>query len=348
MKIFKYLNCFLPIILSFYACQSKGEQESETEKEEVISYLVSRTLDNLLIEYEADSGLVIIMDSKQNKIISRIFAHRSNSGINHSAYHPICFPAMIRGMVYLAALQVDHIEDEMVYNTGPGIYLSHLPLGKKEKELIKDHNWRRGGYNSISMQRGFEVHSNIATTMVIEHALSLNSEMFLNALKQQGINIEKNDISLNNLLSIKITPEEQTMWMNLVATIGRSDSLYIDLQSNKKFMFAINRLRKVLRQEVKQGLSRKADSYITDVCGTGFTYKSADYDVPDKSIYWCAFCGYFPIYDPVCTIYVELSKSGLPLSAGGMCGRIFKTIVEDLCTANIESLKKMQEINDKQ
>lgn len=334
---------YLSIVCFFcYACQSPGGQETETEKEDVMSYIASHALDSLLIEFEADSGLVIVMDSKLNKILSKSYARRNSAGINHAAYFPHCFPAMIRGMVYLAALQVDGFDDEMVVNTGSGIYQSHLPLNGKEKEIIKDHNWRRGGYQSITIMRGFEVHSNIAMTMAIEKALNLNGKVFLSALKQQGVEIDKDNISLNNLMRVNVTPEEQIKWMNLVAMVGRSDSLWTEQQTKKEFMNAIKRLRNALRQDISQGLSKKADSYVTDVCGTGFTYKGEDYDDLDKSIYSCAFCGYFPINDPVCTIYVELSKTGLPLSAGAMCGGIFKTIVEDLCTSNIKSLNKLQ------
>lgn len=60
---------------------------------------------------------------------------------------------------YLALLSSGNVTPEQVFDTGYGIY------GE-----VRDHNWRRGGYGTISLERALEVRSQIAFTMAKERA----------------------------------------------------------------------------------------------------------------------------------------------------------------------------------
>ena len=102
----------------------------------------------------------------------------------------------------------------------------------------------------------------------------------------------------------------------------------------------IKRHQIALRLSVSQGLSKKADSKWVDVSRNTFTWQSDENRIPIQ--YILGFYGYFPSNNPMCTIYVELSKPGLPAS-GSMAANVFTSIIDQLYNANLESLKDGKE-----
>lgn len=325
----KTLFVFAIMIYSYVACERRTYVNIEKVKESFMSDIAYKALDSVLIVVGADSGLVVIMDSQNNEIITKVSSQRKGNTITHSACESECIPVIMRSIIYYSALQVEGIDDGIIFNTGSGVYESELPHNKPEKELIRDHNWRRGGYGSISIQRGFEVESNITSTMTIERAMKNNSKAFVSILKQQNILIEEQDVSFLNLMDKKLSPEEQVKWLNYIAIGG-------DSTISEKEQRAIKQHQIALRTSVSQGLSRKADSKWVDVSGKTFTWQSDLNRTPTQ--YLLGFYGYFPSNNPICTIYVELSKPGLPAS-GAMAAYVFTSIIDQLYYANLESLK---------
>lgn len=321
------------MVYSYVACERRPYAITKKVKESFMSDIAYKALDSVLFEVGADSGLVVIMDSQSNEIITKVSSQREWNRITHYACESDSIPAIMRSIVYYTALQIEGIYDSIVFNTGSGIYESKLPQNKSEKELIRDHNWRRGGYGSISIQRGFEVSSNIATTMTIETAMRKNSQAFIKLLKQQNILIEEQDVSFFHLMDIKMSPEEQVKWLNYIAIGG-------DSTISEKERKAIKQHQIALRTSVSQGLSRKAESKWADVSGKTFTWQSDEASTPIQ--YMLGFYGYFPSNNPICTIYIELSKSGLPAS-GAMAASVFTSIIDQLYCANLESLKDSSE-----
>ena len=321
------------MVYSYVACERRPYAITKKVKESFMSDIAYKALDSVLIEVGADSGLVVIMDSQSNEIITKVSSQRKGNTITHYAYESDSIPAIMQSIVYYTALQIEGIDDSIVFDTGGGVYESELPQNKLGKELIRDHNWRKGGYGSISIQMGFELESDVISTMTIERAMKNNSKAFVNILKQQNILIEEQEVSFLNLMNKKLSPEEQVKWLNYIA-IGGDSTTSVEIQK------AIKRHQIALRTSVSRGLSKNADSKWMDVSGNVFRWESDFSCTPTQ--YLLGFYGYFPSNDPVCTIYVELSKSGLPAS-GSMAAYVFTSIIDQLYSANLKSLKHCSE-----
>ena len=325
----KTLFVFTIMIYSYVACERKTYVNTEKAKESLMSDIAYRALDSVLIVVGADSGLVVIMDSQNNEIITKASSHRKGDTITHSAYESECIPVIMRSIIYYSALQIEGIDDSIVFNTGNGLYESELPQSKPEKELIRDHNWHRGGYGSISIQRGFVVGSDITSTMTIERAMKNNSKAFVNILKQQNILIGEQDVSFLNLMKIKLSPEEQVKWLNNIAIGGVSTISDEKQRAIKKHQIA-------LRTSVSQGISKIADSKRVEVSGKTFRWESDQNRSPTQ--YLLGFYGFFPSSNPVCTIYIGLSKPGLPAN-GSMAAYVFTSIIDQLYNEKFNSHK---------
>ena len=211
---------------------------------------------------------------------------------------------METGSTYLALLSSGRVSPEYVFDTACGIY------GE-----VRDHNWRRGGYGSISLERALEVRSQVAFTMAKERVW--------------GSNFAEYEAKINSFLAGK--PNEAMgilTFYNAVANNGKMVELVsegedgIVLQEQIADPQYIKELQTGLEHCVSQGLMRKAGRFYTKVSACGRTF------ITHGNHRRMELCGYFPSDDPLYTIMVVLEKEGLPASAGGMCGPIFAQTVD--------------------
>ena len=81
---------------------------------------------------------------------------------------------------FLVALDDGVIDTTMTINTGCGVMEMH---GRP----MKDHNWRRGGYGTISVPRALEVSSNIGVSWIIDKYYGSNPTKYVKGLYRVGI-----------------------------------------------------------------------------------------------------------------------------------------------------------------
>lgn len=210
------------------------------------------------------------------------------------------------GSTYLALLSSGRITPEHVFETGCGIY------GE-----VRDHNWRRGGYGTISLERALEVRSQIAFTMAKECVY--------------GDDMTEFDAQINSYFAGKPNSAMGILtFYNAIANGGKMVQLVsegednIVLQEQIANPLYIAQLQTGLAQCVSQGLMRKAGRDYVKVSACGRTFNLAD------NYRRMELCGYFPSDNPLYTIMVILEKEYLPASAGGMCGPIFTRIIDYL------------------
>lgn len=205
---------------------------------------------------------------------------------------------------YLALLSSGNVTPEQVFDTGYGIY------GE-----VRDHNWRRGGYGTISLERALEVRSQIAFTMAKERAYGgdmtefdaqINSYLAGNPNRAMGILTFYNAIA-NNGKMVELVSEGED---GIVLQEQISEPQYIKM------------LQVGLEHSVSQGLMRKAGRDYVKVSACGRTF------IKEGNHRRMELYGYFPSDEPLYTIMVVLEKEGLPASAGGMCGPIFAEVVD--------------------
>ena len=81
---------------------------------------------------------------------------------------------------FLVALDDGVVDTSFVIHTGCGVMEMH---GRP----MKDHNWRRGGYQDINVARALEVSSNIGVSYVIDKFYGSNPTKYVEGLYRVGI-----------------------------------------------------------------------------------------------------------------------------------------------------------------
>lgn len=254
----------------------------------------------------------------------------------------------------LALLEVG-VDTGYVVHTGTGV----IPID--EERLMRDHNWRRGGYGDINLNRAIEVSSNIGISQIVAKTFRNNQQQFFDLLEKMsygqpeqinGIEGLKpssysspkdSDWSHNNIwwsaigYERKIAPIQMLTFYNAIANGGKmvkptlktGVAEIINPQIASKAI--IEKMQVVLEHVVSQGVGRKAGTPILQVAGKTGTSQVGEYEFGEETYvdeYQVSFCGYFPASAPKYSIIVSLNKLGLPASGGGMAGVVFHNIVE--------------------
>ena len=286
---------FLLFILfaTISSCQSKQENDIQsTNIDSTLQSKVTYILENKLSELNAISGQAIIMEVQTGQIKAMVGLERKDS----TTYQPSeNLPqtqtlGLIQPLSILAALETGKVKLSDTVNVGNGIYSDN---GIE----IKDHNWQRGGYGTITIQQGLAVSSEIAVYKTIEKAFG-SEQAYQAQLNKMGINLD----SLNTLKML---------------------TLYNDIAKNGNIASKANTdsLKQALKYVVTDGLGQTAKSEKVQVAG-----KTGTLQLKDGS-YIIEFCGYFPADNPQYSIIVSINKEDLP-AAGFMAGDVFRQIVD--------------------
>ena len=281
------------ILYCLWSCQSRQQETNtistiDTDLQVQISYI----LEDKLSELNALSGQAIIMEVQTGQIKAMVGLERKDSATYQTSEN---LPqtqtlGLIQPLSILAAMETGKVKLSDTVNVGNGIYSNN---GIE----IKDHNWQRGGYGTITIQQGLAVSSEIAVYKTIEKAFG-NEQAYQAQLNKMGINLD----SLNTLKML---------------------TLYNDIAKNGNIASKANTdsLKQALKYVVTDGLGQTAKSEKVQVAG-----KTGTLQLEDGS-YIVEFCGYFPADNPQYSIIVSINKEDLP-AAGFMAGDVFRQIVD--------------------
>lgn len=286
---------FLLFILfaTIYSCQSKQENDIQTTNiDRTLQSKVTSILENKLSELNALSGQAIIMEVQTEQIKAIVELERKDSA-NYQPSENLPQTqtlGLIQPLSILAALETGKVKLSDTVNVGNGVYSNN---GIE----IKDHNWQRGGYGTITIQQGLAVSSEIAVYKTIDKAFG-SEQAYKAQLNKMGIN-------LDSLTTLKML------------------TLYNDIAKNGNIASKANTdsLKQALKYVVTDGLGQTAKSEKVQVAG-----KTGTLQLEDGS-YIIEFCGYFPADNPQYSIIVSINKEDLP-AAGFMAGDVFKQIVD--------------------
>lgn len=248
------------------------------------------------------------------------------------------------------------IDSTYVVHTGIGVW------GVDDNWVLRDHNWRRGGYGDMNLARAMEVSSNIGIGMPVwtfykgheqDFFDDLNKMSFgqpdfidgIDGLKPTTYDSPKDSDWINKYViwsaigyNRKIAPIQMLTFYNAIANDGKMvkptlktgeiEILNPQIASKDN----IKKMQVILEHVVSQGLGRKAGSPIIRVAGKTGTSQVNEYDYYNEVgtplvEYQLAFCGYFPADKPLCSMIVSINKLGLPASGGGMAGVVFHDIM---------------------
>ncbi len=140
-----------------------------------------------LPDVNADLGVAIVMEVETGDVKAIVNMSRMGDGqyaeaIN-SAVSYRCEPGSVFKVASILVALDDGViprDTSYIIHTGNGIMEMH-------GRLMKDHNWRRGGYHDINVARTLEVSSNIGTSFVIDKFYGGNPTKYVEGLHRVGI-----------------------------------------------------------------------------------------------------------------------------------------------------------------
>ena len=254
------------------------------------------------------------------------------------------------------------IDSTYVVHTGVGVW------GLDDNWVLRDHNWRRGGYGDMNIARALEVSSNIGIGVPVWESykgheqdffdelnkMSFGQPDFINGiegLKPTTYDSPKDSDWVNKFIiwsaigyNRKIAPIQMLTFYNAIANDGKmvkptlktGEIEIINPQIASKDN--IKKVQVILEHVVSQGLGMRAGSPMVLVAGKTGTSQVGEYDFGEEPFvteYQLAFCGYFPADKPKYSMIVSMNKLGLPASGGGMAGVVFHDIMNWIITHDL-------------
>ncbi len=138
-----------------------------------------------LKKISCDLGLAILMEVETGDVKAIVNMERLGNGYAERVNRAIsyrCEPGSVFKVAsFLVALDDGVVDTSYVIHTGSGVMQMH-------GRWMKDHNWRRGGYQDINVARTLEVSSNIGVSHVIDKYYYNNPEKYVSGLYRVGIN----------------------------------------------------------------------------------------------------------------------------------------------------------------
>ncbi|MBP5800158.1 MAG: transpeptidase family protein [Prevotella sp.] len=147
--------------------------------------LAERAVIEELKEIGGEMGVAILMEVQTGDIKAIVNMQRGADGEYHemvnNAISYRCEPGSVFKVAsFLVALDDGVVDTSFVIHTGSGVMEMH---GRP----MKDHNWRRGGYQDINMARALEVSSNIGVSYIIDKFYGSNPTKYVQGLYRVGI-----------------------------------------------------------------------------------------------------------------------------------------------------------------
>ena len=148
--------------------------------------LAERAVIEELKEINGEMGVAILMEVKTGDVKAIVNMQRASDGeyyeMVNNAISYRCEPGSVFKVAsFLVALDDGVIPNDtsFVIHTGSGVMEMH---GRP----MKDHNWRRGGYQDINVARALEVSSNIGVSYVIDKFYGSNPTRYVQGLYRVG------------------------------------------------------------------------------------------------------------------------------------------------------------------
>lgn len=136
-------------------------------------------------QVHGDVGVAIVMEVATGNIKAMVNMTKGSDGEYYEMKNVAISNLLEPGSVFktasiMVALDDGVVDTTYVVDTGSGVYNMY---GRD----MKDHNWRRGGYQTISLPRTLEVSSNIGVSRIIDEHYHNNPEKFVEGIYRIGL-----------------------------------------------------------------------------------------------------------------------------------------------------------------
>ena len=347
--------------LIYNRCSSTDHSLPMSQEGLTISPALQHAADSLLndklTEIDGLQGQVIIMNVRTGEILAMAGRERNFEGkfqpCQNFAYRQE-LGALTMTVSLLVGLESGKAHLSDVVDTGNGVWQID------DDRIMKDHNWRRGGYGEVTLDRALEISSNIGISKTIWSLFKGHEQDYFNKLDSMSFGQPNSIEGIEGLRPSVYSSPKDSDWVNkdiLWSAIGYNQKIapiqmltfYNAIANNGKMVKPtlmpgttdvineqiarsenVTLMQQSLEHVVSQGVGRNAGSNRIKVAGRTGTTQVNEYYEGDNTVseYQLAFCGFFPADKPQYSMIVSLNKLGLPASSVIMAGNAFHNIVE--------------------
>ena len=322
-----------------------------------LQYVADSLLQDKLKEINGLQGQVIIMNVQTGEVLAMVGRERDYEGefqpCKNFAYQQEQ-GSLMKTVSLLVALETGKVTLDEVVDTKDGVWIID------DDRTLRDHNWRRGGYGLMTLERALEVSSNIGISKTIWNLFKGHEQDYFNKLDSMNYGQPDSIVGIENLSPTSYHTPKDSDWVNkdiIWSSIGYNRKMapiqmltfYNAIANNGKMVKPtlqpgitkvineqiasrknIESIQQALEHVVSQGLGKLAGSKRIKVAGKTGTTHVEEYYEGDNTVseYHLAFCGYYPADKPKYSMIVSMNKFGLPASGGAMAGEAFHNIVE--------------------
>ena len=366
-KSWKWIVAAVCVVLSivccliYNRCSSTAHTLPMSQEGSTISpalqYAADSMLNVKLTEINGLQGQVIIMNVQTGELLAMAGRERNFEGkfqpCQNFAYQQE-LGSLMKTASLLVALETGEVKLSDVVDVGNGVWQID------DDRIMKDHNWRRGGYGEVTLDRVLEVSSNIGISKTIWSLFKGHEKDYFNKLDSMSFGQPNSIEGIEGLRPSVYSSPKDSDWVNkdiLWSAIGYDRKIapiqmltfYNAIANNGKMVRPtlvpgtteiideqiaksenVTLMQQALEHVVSQGLGKLAGCERIKVAGNTGTSQVNEYYEGDNTVceYHLAFCGYFPADAPNYSMIVSMNKLGLPASGGGMAGDAFHNIVE--------------------
>lgn len=148
--------------------------------------IAEKALVDELKEINGNVGVVVLMEVSTGEVKAIVNMTKCNDGIYREIKNNAISDMMEPGSTFKTASIMVALEDGMItpadgVDTGNGVYMMH---GRP----MKDHNWRRGGYQYLTVPQILMYSSNVGVSRLIDDHYANNPEKFVEGLHRMSLN----------------------------------------------------------------------------------------------------------------------------------------------------------------
>lgn len=148
--------------------------------------IAEKALVDKLKEIDANVGVALLMEVATGDVKAIVNMTKCNDGIYREIRNNAISDMMEPGSVFKTASLMVALEDGVIsmndgVDTGNGVMMMH---GRP----MKDHNWRRGGYQYLTLEQILMYSSNIGVSYLIDKHYFNNPDKFVEGIYRIGLN----------------------------------------------------------------------------------------------------------------------------------------------------------------
>ncbi len=331
------LSMVFAVVCGFFSCSNH-----ETTINSELQMRVKNTFRNELMRDSASGGYVIIMDVHSGEILSSVGFKGDSDGVFVEDTSEIFLQggesALMLPVSALAAFESGKVKMQDTVDTECGVI-------DMRGRILRDHNWRRGGYGVLSMIDGIKFGSNITVCRAVQKAYGLNDKRFYETLEdlsygkpdsvEGACGLSKNVFQpydsiaplMENVLGYKqcISPLQTLAFYNAFANDGRmvapsfvkgKSAVISPRITDRKYLDMMKQMFEVRMTGFMQPVGKKKALLgyggLLKPCNNSY---SADLEEKDLSgLNRADFCAFYPVEHPKYIIISSIQKHHYPLT----------------------------------